>query len=451
MKKCERESSKPYALCLETKKKTIHLSFKTESDMYDWMDAIENASPAMNTGKPTGFTHNIHVGFDPETGEFTGLPPRWNQILSKSAISKQDMETNPQAVLDVLNFYVANNSEDEEDEEIKAPSKPAPKAPVETKEKIKVEDAIEKLEIHEKPKPKRKEKKKLTKPEDTAAMEVLRGIVSKEDPMALLDMMKKIGQGASGVVYSARMVEDGSEVAVKQMDMDDQPKKELIVTEISVMKSCNHKNIVNYIDSFLVANELWVVMELMEGGSLTDVIEELELSNEQIAAVCKQTLEALKYLHEKNIIHRDIKSDNLLLDKRGHVKITDFGFSAKLQKEENKRKTMVGTPYWMAPEVVKQQPYGPKADIWSLGIMIMEMIDGEPPYLDEEPLKALYLIATSGSPKLQNADDCSPALLDFLSKCLSVDIGERWSAEQLLEHEFIKDAPGIEILQGLCQ
>ena len=419
--------------------------------MYDWMDAIENASPAMNTGKPTGFTHNIHVGFDPETGEFTGLPPRWNQILSKSAISKQDMETNPQAVLDVLNFYVANNSEDEEDEEIKAPSKPAPKAPVETKEKIKVEDAIEKLEIHEKPKPKRKEKKKLTKPEDTAAMEVLRGIVSKEDPMALLDMMKKIGQGASGVVYSARMVEDGSEVAVKQMDMDDQPKKELIVTEISVMKSCNHKNIVNYIDSFLVANELWVVMELMEGGSLTDVIEELELSNEQIAAVCKQTLEALKYLHEKNIMHRDIKSDNLLLDKRGHVKITDFGFSAKLQKEENKRKTMVGTPYWMAPEVVKQQPYGPKADIWSLGIMIMEMIDGEPPYLDEEPLKALYLIATSGSPKLQNADDCSPALLDFLSKCLSVDIGERWSAEQLLEHEFIKDAPGIEILQGLCQ
>uniref|UniRef100_A0A1I7X5W3 non-specific serine/threonine protein kinase n=1 Tax=Heterorhabditis bacteriophora TaxID=37862 RepID=A0A1I7X5W3_HETBA len=152
---------------------------------------------------------------------------------------------------------------------------------------------------------------------------------------------------ASGSVYTAMEMSTGAEVAIKQMNLKDQPKKELIINEILVMRENKHANIVNYLDSYLVGEELWVVMEYLAGGSLTDVVTECQMEEGMIAAVCREVLQALEFLHSRHVIHRDIKSDNILLGMDGSVKLTDFGFCAQISPEQNKRTTMVGTPYWV--------------------------------------------------------------------------------------------------------
>ncbi|QEU59418.1 Ste20 [Kluyveromyces lactis] len=259
------------------------------------------------------------------------------------------------------------------------------------------------------------------------------------DPSKLYKNLIKIGQGASGGVYTAYELGTNASVAIKQMNLEKQPKKELIVNEILVMKGSKHNNIVNFIDSYLFRGDLWVVMEYMEGGSLTDVVTHCILTEGQIGAVCRETLKGLQFLHSKGVIHRDIKSDNILLSMNGDIKLTDFGFCAQINEVNLKRTTMVGTPYWMAPEVVSRKEYGPKVDIWSLGIMIIEMIEGEPPYLNETPLRALYLIATNGTPKLKDPGNLSHKMAMFLNWCLMVDPEDRGTAADLLEDPFITE------------
>ncbi|KAJ3338810.1 signal transducing kinase of the PAK [Gonapodya sp. JEL0774] len=262
----------------------------------------------------------------------------------------------------------------------------------------------------------------------------LQVICTDGDPTKSYKNLVKIGQGASGGVFTAHQVSTGQLVAIKQMNLDQQPKKDLIINEILVMKEMRQKNIVNYIDSYLWKGDLWVVMEYMEGGSLTDVVTSNYMTEGQIAAVCRETLEGLSHLHSRGVIHRDIKSDNILLSMQGDVKLTDFGFCAQLGEQLSKRTTMVGTPYWMAPEVVTRKEYGPKVDIWSLGIMCIEMIEGEPPYLNENPLRALYLIATNGTPKVQQPEALSRDFRSFLKACLEMDADARPTAEEALKH-----------------
>uniref|UniRef100_A0A4W3JKT7 non-specific serine/threonine protein kinase n=1 Tax=Callorhinchus milii TaxID=7868 RepID=A0A4W3JKT7_CALMI len=443
---------------------------------------------------PSDFEHTIHVGFDAVTGEFTGIPEQWAKLLQTSNITKLEQKTNPQAVLDVLKFYDSKETVNNQkymsftsgDRHTPHPHThtppphtshtPHPHIPPPTR-LLPVTISISSGQIYTRsvlepiapPAPvkevttspvttppenttslnsqlcrntdKQRKKSKMT---DEEILEKLRSIVSVGDPKKKYTRFEKIGQGASGTVYTAIDIATGQEVAIKQMNLQQQPKKELIINEILVMRENKNANIVNYLDSYLVGDELWVVMEYLAGGSLTDVVTETCMDEGQIAAVCREVSGP-----STAVIHRDIKSDNILLGMDGSVKLTDFGFCAQITPEQNKRSTMVGTPYWMAPEVVTRKAYGPKVDIWSLGIMAIEMIEGEPPYLNENPLRALYLIATNGTPELQNPEKLSGTFSDFLNRCLEMDVERRGSAKELLQHPFLKVAKPLSSLTPL--
>ncbi|KAJ6542601.1 kinase-like domain-containing protein [Mycena capillaripes] len=290
----------------------------------------------------------------------------------------------------------------------------------------------------------------MTTATEVQIMESLRSIVSDDDPNAIYRKIEEVGPEVSGWhFYIAKTLLTGRKVAIKQTDLSHQPRKDRVVNEILAMKESQHPNVVFFLESYLVHSaELWIAMEYMAGGALTDIIKNNTVHEDQVSRVCFETCKGLAHLHNLNFIHRDIRSANIMLGALAPGS-TNFGLCAKLSNPKSKRADMTGTAHWMAPEVVKQKEYGTKVDIWSLGIMAIEMVELHPPYFEEEPLQALYLIATNGTPTIKKPEALSPELKRFLAACLCVDVSSRATVNELLDYDFFKKACALSRLVPL--
>ncbi|KAG8435322.1 hypothetical protein GDO86_013324 [Hymenochirus boettgeri] len=265
-----------------------------------------------------------------------------------------------------------------------------------------------------------------------------------QNPEELWEIIGELGDGAFGKVYKAQNKENGILAAAKVIDTKSDEELEDYMVEIDILASCDHPHIVKLLDAFYYENNLWILIEFCAGGAVDAVMLELErpLTEPQIRVVCKQTLEALIYLHESKIIHRDLKAGNILLTLDGDVKLADFGVSAKNTRTLQRRDSFIGTPYWMAPEVVmcetsKDKPYDFKADVWSLGVTLIEMAQIEPPHHELNPMRVLLKIAKAEPPTLAQPSKWSPDFNDFLKKCLEKNVDARWTTAQLLQHPFV--------------
>uniref|UniRef100_A0A8C6NHW1 non-specific serine/threonine protein kinase n=1 Tax=Nothobranchius furzeri TaxID=105023 RepID=A0A8C6NHW1_NOTFU len=265
-----------------------------------------------------------------------------------------------------------------------------------------------------------------------------------EDPEEIWEIIGELGDGAFGKVFKAQNKQTGILAAAKVIDTKTEEELEDYMVEIDILASCDHENIVKLLDAFYFQSKLWILIEFCAGGAMDAVMLELErpLTEPQIRVVCKQTLQALVYLHENKIIHRDLKAGNILLTLDGHVKLADFGVSARNTKTLQRRDSFIGTPYWMAPEVVmcetsKDRPYDYKADIWSLGVTLIELAQVEPPNHEMNPMRVLLKIAKADPPTLMQPSRWSPEFTDFLKRCLDKNVDNRWGAARLLQVPFI--------------
>ncbi|XP_071792762.1 serine/threonine-protein kinase 10-like isoform X3 [Asterias amurensis] len=281
-------------------------------------------------------------------------------------------------------------------------------------------------------------------------------IIRDKDPESEWEILCEIGDGAFGKVYKAKNRATGIYAAAKLIEIKEQEELEDFLVEIQILFECKHRYIVGMHETYLFANKLWMLIEFCEGGALDDIMLDLEkgLTEMQIKVVCKQMLEALDFLHSKHIIHRDIKAGNILLTMSGDIRLADFGVSAKNVKTKQRRDSFIGTPYWMAPEVVvcetlKDNPYDYKADIWSLGITLIELAQQEPPYHELHPMRVLIKIPKAEPPTLLAPSRWSKDFSHFIKTCLDKNPESRPSAAEMMKHPWLADVTDTKPVRDL--
>uniref|UniRef100_A0A7I4Z2E8 Serine/threonine-protein kinase cst-1 n=1 Tax=Haemonchus contortus TaxID=6289 RepID=A0A7I4Z2E8_HAECO len=279
----------------------------------------------------------------------------------------------------------------------------------------------------------------------------LDSVALNKQPEEVFDIIGKLGEGSYGSVHKAVHRETGHTLAIKKVPVDTDLQE--IIKEISIMQQCDSKYVVKYYGSYFKNSDLWIVMEYCGAGSVSDImrLRRKTLTEREMSAVLRDTIEGLRYLHDLKKIHRDIKAGNILLNTEGQAKLADFGVAGQLTDTMAKRNTVIGTPFWMAPEVIEEIGYDTKADIWSLGITAIEMAEGRPPYADIHPMRAIFMIPTKPPPTFKKPDEWSDEFNDFIKQCLVKKPDDRKTASQLVEHRFIANAPGAEILQAIIK
>ncbi|KAK4964006.1 hypothetical protein LTR66_012524 [Elasticomyces elasticus] len=263
------------------------------------------------------------------------------------------------------------------------------------------------------------------------------------------EMLEELGSGSFGIVYKAKERATGALVAIKHIDLEGSDDDILeIQQEISLLSTCASQYVTQYKTSFVKGTKLWIVMEYLGGGSCLDLLKPGPFTEAHIAIIMRELLFGLDYLHQTGKIHRDIKAANILLSTSGRVKIADFGVAAQLTNIKSQRMTFVGTPFWMAPEVIQEEGYDFKADIWSLGITAMELANGEPPNAQVHPMKVLMQIPKNPPPRLEGGH-WSREFREFAAACLVKDPDRRPTAKALLRSRFILKAGKTEVLKEL--
>jgi len=340
-------------------------------------------------GAPFNVQHAVHVTPDPDSAiGLSGLPRAWAAALATSGITKEEAIEHPKEVMNALQYAMQG---------------PPPKLP--SRQSVELAKSVAAQMIH-------------------------------DDPATLYGSFRRIGQGASGTVYSAVHTATGETRALKYCSLGE---LEQIKDEVAMQSTNRHPNIVALYETFITREEICISMEFMDGGMLTDCCSVIESAPEpHIAYVSRNVLQGLAFIHKHWRIHRDIKSDNILVGFDGSVKIADFGFAVNLTVEKDRRQSVVGTPYWMAPELIRGEAYDAKVDIWSYGITMLELADGEPPLMSEPVMRALLMITLQPPPVLRNPSRWSRALNHFIARCLSKDLALRSRAEDLLLHPLMQ-------------